>query len=130
MRICDPSDTCARLKSPSRALHELYLSPGKSVADVPSGTSWEFGHSGCPTKAILTDGDHSYSIRVIGVLRECCFDNVYPHCTIMPLFERDANVFSAVFNDPTAQDWEIEPGMCRLPSGDSLGGYVLTETAC
>ncbi|EIW62570.1 uncharacterized protein TRAVEDRAFT_42928 [Trametes versicolor FP-101664 SS1] len=114
------------------ALQDLYLSAGKSVADVPNGTTWTFGHAGSPTKAVLMDGDHPYSIRVIGVMRECCFDNIYPHFTIMPLFERDANVFSAIFSDPTAQDWEIEPDGHRpdvpLSLNDDLESIRVTDS--
>ncbi|KAI9059956.1 hypothetical protein FKP32DRAFT_1578903 [Trametes sanguinea] len=98
-----------------RALYNLQISPGRRLLDIPHDAQWRF-QPGEPHYAILSHNMRPLSLRFIAIIRDAVVDSLYPHMTVIPLFERDATLCHSIFeNSDYSYDWELEPDGVRPP---------------
>ncbi|KAI9067887.1 hypothetical protein FKP32DRAFT_1586583 [Trametes sanguinea] len=99
-----------------RALYDLHISAGRSLADTPPEAYWFFERNE-PTYAILSIPDTKpLLLRLVAVVQDAILDCMYPHMTVIPLFERDATLCHSLYgHNDISFDWETEPDGVRPP---------------
>ncbi|KAI9064830.1 hypothetical protein FKP32DRAFT_1568924 [Trametes sanguinea] len=104
------------------------LASGRTLADIPPGACWRF-FTNDRTYATLHNVDVPISFRLIAIVRDAVMGEFYPHMTIIPLFERDAELCHTIFgNDDIIFDWEVEPDGIRPPIVISIKNRTNTVT--
>ncbi|KAH9853918.1 hypothetical protein C2E23DRAFT_884546 [Lenzites betulinus] len=96
-----------------RALHNLHLAPGQTLADHSPSARWCWDHNDHTTSTLLVDA-RPCMLRMICIVREVAVDSLFPVLAVMPLYERDALICEDLFEMSNTFDWDTQPdGMRR-----------------